>query len=63
MRQKPGTRKSHGESVVKDIRRAPRKQYSAEEKPALTWSGHGRQPVWIKEGLEAGKTLDDYAIK
>lgn len=32
MRQKPGTRKSHGEKVVKDIRRATRKQYSAEEK-------------------------------
>ena len=32
MRQKPGRRKSHGEKVVKDIRRATRKQYSAEEK-------------------------------
>lgn len=32
MRQKPGTRKSHGEKVVKDIRRATRKRYSAEEK-------------------------------
>ncbi|MCG7521971.1 hypothetical protein [Ruegeria sp. Ofav3-42] len=32
MRQKPGTKRSHGEKVVKDIRRATRKQYSAEEK-------------------------------
>ena len=32
MRQKPGTRTSHGEKVVKDIKRATRKQYSAEEK-------------------------------
>lgn len=29
-RQKPGTCQSHGENVVKDIRRATRKQYSAE---------------------------------
>ena len=28
----PGTKQSHGEKVVKDIRRASRKQYSAEEK-------------------------------
>jgi len=27
MRQKPGTLKSHGEKVVKDIRRATRKHY------------------------------------
>lgn len=32
MRQKPGTRKSPGEKVVKGIRRATRKQCSAEEK-------------------------------
>ena len=32
MRQKPGTKQSHGEKVVKDIRRATRKQYTAEEK-------------------------------
>ena len=39
MRQKPGTRKSHGESVVKDICRAPRKQYSAEEKIRIVLDG------------------------
>ena len=38
-------------------------KYRHPEKPALTWSGRGRQPAWIKEGLEAGKTLDEYAIK
>lgn len=32
MRQTSGTRQSHGEKVVKDIRRVTRKQYSAEEK-------------------------------
>ena len=39
MRQKPGTRKSHGEKVVKDIRRATRKQYSAEEKIRIVLAG------------------------
>jgi len=32
MRQTSGKRRSHGEKVVKDIRRATRRQYSAEEK-------------------------------
>jgi transposase len=39
MRQKPGTRKGHGEKVVKDIRRATRKQYSAEEKIKIVLDG------------------------
>src|SRR6056297_948894 len=39
MRQKPGTRKSHGEKVVKDIRRATRKQYSAEETIRIVLDG------------------------
>ena len=39
MRQKPGTRKNRGEKVVKDIRRANRKQYSAEEKIRIVLDG------------------------
>ena len=39
MRQKPGTRKSHGEKVVNDIRRATCKQYSAEEKTRIVLDG------------------------
>ena len=29
----------------------------------LTWSGRGRRPAWIVEGLEQGKSLDDYLIR
>ncbi len=39
MRQKPGTKRSHGEKIVKDIRRATRKQYSAEEKIRIVLDG------------------------
>ena len=39
MRQKPGPEQSHGEKVVKDIRRATRKQYSAEEKIRIVLDG------------------------
>ena len=39
MRKKPGTKQSHGEKVVKDIRRATRKHYSAEEKIRIVLDG------------------------
>lgn len=39
MRLKPGTEQSHGEKVVKDIRRATRKLYSAEQKVRFVLDG------------------------
>lgn len=39
MRQKAGTKQSHGSMVVKDIRRATRKQYSTEEKIRIVLDG------------------------
>ena len=39
MRQERGTKQSHGEKVVKDIRRATRKQYSAEKKIRIVVDG------------------------
>ena len=39
MRQKSGTRHTASENVVKDIRRATRKQYSAEEKIRIVLDG------------------------
>lgn len=40
---------------------APR--YANPDDPNTTWSGRGRRPEWIKAGLAAGKSLDDFAIK
>lgn len=37
-------------------------KYRHPENPDITWTGRGRQPSWIKEGLAAGKTLDDFLI-
>lgn len=28
-----------------------------------TWSGHGKRPRWYAEGLDSGKTDDDFLIK
>ncbi len=46
MRQTTGTRKSPGEKLVKDIKRATRKQYSSEEKIRIILDGvNGRVKV------------------
>ncbi|QBF32316.1 H-NS family nucleoid-associated regulatory protein [Thalassococcus sp. S3] len=37
-------------------------KYAHPENPALTWSGRGRQPNWVKAALENGSTLDDLLI-
>lgn len=38
---------------------APRPaKYRHPENPEMTWSGRGRQPVWVKEALAEGKSLD-----
>ncbi len=38
-------------------------KYANPENPAQTWTGKGRKPNWINAGLDAGKSLDDFAIK
>lgn len=37
-------------------------KYRHPENPELTWAGRGRQPRWIKDALEAGKSLEDMRI-
>jgi len=67
MRQTIGTRKSPGEKIVKDIKRATRKQYSSEEKIRIVLDGlRGEDSIaelcrregisqGIKDFMEAGK--------
>lgn len=37
-------------------------KYRHPENPELTWAGRGRQPRWVKEALQQGKTLEDMRI-
>ena len=61
--------KQHGFSLADLTGKAKAKpkaappKYQHPENPAVTWSGRGRQPAWIKEGLAGGKSLEDFAIK
>jgi len=47
MRQTNGTRRSAGEKIVKDIKRATRKHYSSEEKIRIVLDGlRGEERSW-----------------
>jgi len=37
-------------------------QYRNPADNAQTWTGRGRQPRWLAEGLASGKTLEDFRI-
>jgi len=58
MRQTTGTRKSYGEKIVKDIKRATRKQYSSEEKIRIVLDGlRGEDSIAVlcrREGISQG---------
>jgi DNA-binding protein H-NS len=38
-------------------------KYRDPDNPNNTWSGRGKHPVWLREALAAGKTLESFAIK
>lgn len=37
-------------------------KYRHPKNPDLTWAGRGRQPRWIKDALQEGKSLDEMRI-
>ena len=37
-------------------------QFRNPDDNAQTWTGRGRQPKWIAQGLASGKSLDDFRI-
>ncbi|SDO02254.1 DNA-binding protein H-NS [Lutimaribacter pacificus] len=37
-------------------------KYRNPDDPAITWTGKGRRPEWVKEALKKGKSLDDLLI-
>ncbi len=37
-------------------------KYRNPDNSEQAWSGRGRRPRWLEEGLKKGKTLDDYLV-
>ncbi len=65
------TAREHGFTMADLTGVAPKKskkpvsppKYQHPENPAVTWTGMGRQPGWIKDLLESGTQKDDLLIK
>lgn len=51
-----------GEGTVKP-RKTIAPKYANPADPSQTWTGRGRKPSWVIEALDAGKSLDDLAIR
>lgn len=47
-------------SAAKGKKVAPKYRNPADK--SQTWTGRGRQPLWVKAALDGGKTLDDLKI-
>ena len=37
-------------------------KYRHPQNPAMTWTGRGRQPLWLVDELKKGKKLESFAI-
>lgn len=64
--------REHGYSLKDLVGSAPKTKsgrgglppkYAHPENPSKTWSGRGRQPAWIKDGLKKGKKIEAFLIK
>lgn len=53
---------ANGGAKSKGNSKKVRAQYRNPANNVQTWTGRGRQPKWIAEGLAGGKSLDDFRI-
>jgi ParB/RepB/Spo0J family partition protein len=53
----PGTTEQAGADTDSGVVR-----YRHPDHPTSTWSGRGRQPKWVREWIEGGKSLDDLRV-
>lgn len=61
MKEHYGIDEGKSASDKRKTKAAPK--YMHPENSALTWSGRGRQPGWIKEYREKGGDIDDFLIE
>jgi DNA-binding protein H-NS len=51
------TSRKNGGAKEKNVR------YRHPEDPDKTWTGMGRKPVWLKEWIESGRSLDELRLQ
>lgn len=52
-----------GASARKPKSKPVRPKYQNPENKTETWTGRGRQPLWVRHALDTGATLDDLLIR
>ncbi len=55
-----GGRRSPKAAPRRTSKRPPK--YANPKDPSQTWAGTGRQPLWFKDALAAGKSADDLRV-
>ncbi len=45
--------------IMPEVRRAEGIRYQHPTDPRLTWDGNGARPDWVRDWLNAGRSLDD----
>ena len=48
--------------AVKATRSAPVVKYRDTDNPENTWAGRGPRPAWLREKLDAGASIEDFAV-
>ena len=56
------TGKSRPRKKISKARAKVAPKYAHPDNPEQTWTGRGRNPLWVSELLDSGKSLDDLLI-
>lgn len=56
------TRRQRGKGAARSSASPAPGRYVNPEDPSQTWSGRGRRPAWLVEGINSGKSLEDFAV-
>lgn len=57
-----GDTKTSSKPAKKAPKKAPKIAYQDPENKDNTWGGRGPRPLWLRDAIEAGKTLDEFKV-
>jgi len=61
--RKPGTVAASQRAVRRTARKGSKVAAKYRDANGNTWAGCGKRPVWLREALAAGRTLEEFAVK
>ena len=61
-RQKKAARETTARKKKAGVRKPAKVKYRNPADSSQTWTGRGKRPVWLREALENGAKLEDFAV-